>query len=225
MDAGLFTAIAIKSYPVKGRMYCDLRAPGLGPVGRNGVPVCQLGGGRGRFMLLPVSASSRPLEGAEVVCGYLNGRGLVVLGVLGWSGQDAPVSDTEIGSHESESDLSGLDANTAGIVWDSASIITRDGAIALEAAGGQDVNAQLRGGQFRVSSDGEASDAAVLVRPLVEVLNAIVDKLNQHELQIAALTTAASGSAGIYIPVPIAPIVGEPLASKLLRVSGESQAG
>lgn len=228
----LDTAFVARSYiDEDGKSVCDLSRLGLGAVDWVGVQVCVLGGGAGRFLVLPPAPSGvRIMDGAEVVVGFFANRRPVILGVLGHA--QAGLSAQAVPAQGANQNLTPkIDKDTAGLAWDGATIATRGGAIALTAAEDEDVSAQVSGdGVFRVAQNGEASDWAVLAKALVAELAPLYTKINAQDAQIAVLTTAVAAlssplpppaGVGTYLPSALEPLQTTDVAAKVLRVSGE----
>ncbi len=228
----LVVAVVLKSYNEGGRRYCDCRKIGLGPKDWFHVPVLSMGGGPGRFLSLPVGvgASTDLTDGVEVVLGFFKNNKPVVLGAL-LHGDAGLVSDDEDEQGVNEDLATAVDADTAALRWDGATVATRDGHIGLTAAEGKDVSAQVDGGVFRVSSNGEASDWAVLARALVAAMAPLYEKVNAQDTQIAILTAIVQAVASAPTVVQASPPPYEAtaldamettdVAAKVLRVSGE----
>jgi hypothetical protein len=226
----VMTAVVTRSYVVDGRLYCDIEGPGIGPSGKTGVPVCQLGGGLGRFLAFPLANDqSGTLSGAEVVVAFRTNRKPIVIGVLGMIGTEISSSDAT----ETTPELDTIDPSTFAIQFDGAAIRSRNGGLSLAPKAGQHVTAALSGDSaLRVSVDGEADDAAALASRVAAEINALVAKINAQEAQIAALTLAVAtlGAprpplAGVYTPTPLPDVMTEQIASRALAVSGRTKIG
>ena len=233
----LDTAFVIRAYPgPDGRAVCDLSRSGLGAADWVAVPVLVLGGGPGRFLLLPPGtgvqqASDRSrLGGAEVVIGFLANRKPVVLGLL--SHPRAGLAKTSADEQATNEDLTpAVDPDTAALAWDDALLAMRNGHIAMSAAEGKNVSAQLNGGALRVSQNGESDDWAVLALALVDALAPLYAKVNEQDEQIASLTAKVielcakvsppSTLPELYTATELAAIARNDIAAKALRVSSE----
>lgn len=219
------TAFVVRSY--RGgdrRLVCDLRRPGLGARDLMAVPVLTAGGGPGRFLLLPSPDESDLTEGAEVVVGYLANRGAFVLGALTHAA--SAISSETKSDNEGEDMAADFDRHTGGIEFDGASLRMRGGAVAIQPGAGKDASVQVNEGTMRVSSNGDASDWAVLARALVAELAVAYEKINALDVQMVVLTKIVQG---IVAPVPVPeysggqlqPVQTTDIASRVLRLAGD----
>lgn len=230
----LMRARVIKTYPIRGAPYVNVRHEGLGGKILVRVPVMTLGGGTDRVLSIPPAAErivdNNIVKGALVIIGFFGNKSAVCLGTVTDDEEAAGFLEDSSGDREDNADVGGaVDTETAALRWEGAQVSGRDGDLALRPAPGRVASVETSGGgAMRVSSGGEADDWAVLARSLVSELAALYAKVNSQDRQIAELTlklTAMTTPPRVpptpYLPSSVEPFAAEDVGARVLRLSGE----